>query len=89
MTRLSKSALLIVGLGLAASSLAVAAPADAATEKRRYKTDRSFDYRTPVRRDPNSYDYARARNIDPGGTYKSYPDWAAYALSPKNDNNRR
>ena len=29
------------------------------------------------------YDRARAEDVDPGGSYKAYPDWARYALSPK------
>ena len=32
---------------------------------------------------PSSYDRARAEDVDPGGSYKAYPDWARYALSPK------
>jgi hypothetical protein len=28
-------------------------------------------------------DHIRAKSYDPGGSYKAYPDWARYALSPK------
>ena len=27
--------------------------------------------------------HIRAKSYDPGGSYKAYPDWARYALSPK------
>ena len=30
----------------------------------------------------------RARNLDPAGDYKGYPDWARFALSPKLDSGR-
>lgn len=89
MTYRPTSLLLNAGLALAVASVAFASASEAASKKRQYQNDRPFDYRTPVRRDPNSYDYARARNIDPARDYGSYPDWAAYALSPKNDNSRR
>ena len=28
-------------------------------------------------------DHIRAKSADPGGSYRAYPDWARYALSPK------
>lgn len=28
-------------------------------------------------------DHIRAKSYDPAGSYKAYPDWARYALSPK------
>lgn len=48
---------------------------------RSYDT-RSVDRRTEAERE---YDRARANDVDPGGSYSAYPDWARYALSPKSN----
>jgi len=76
------------------SALAVAAvigisaqPADAYRARKGCYEDRHGHVRcrgaVGHRRDSYSYDRARAEDVDPGGSYKAYPDWARYALSPK------
>jgi hypothetical protein len=53
--------------------------ADAAPKKRKY-------YGVSAAR--LEYERARADAVDPARTYGAYPDWARFALSPKNDGGR-
>ena len=64
-----------------------AQPADAYRARKGCYEDRHGHVRCRAavghHRDSESYDRARAEDVDPGGSYKAYPDWARYALSPK------
>ena len=42
--------------------------------------------RERLTRDQREFERTRAENYDPTGSYAAYPDWARYALSPKNGN---
>ena len=69
MSRFIKSAL---ALGVAgALILSVSPRADAKS------------YRHHFRNQNAEADHIRAKSYDPAGSYKAYPDWARYALSPK------
>ena len=48
--------------------------------KDRYQSQSRQD-QNQNRQSSNDGEYARARNADPSGQYKGYPDWAAIALS--------
>lgn len=64
---------------LAASFFALAAGADAKSMKvRKYHHNNwAYSKHTP--------EGIRARNLDPAGDYKAYPNWARSALAPKGD----
>jgi hypothetical protein len=72
---------LILAVTGAASGLA-ALPGDAEAAGQYYR------YRGKVYRRACGPDCVRANALDPGGTYKAYPDWARAALSPKTDGRR-
>lgn len=42
--------------------------------------------RERLTRDQREFERTRADSYDPTGSYSAYPDWARYALSPKNGN---
>jgi hypothetical protein len=60
----------------------VATPADAAEVRRTRAEQRYVIKQRKPRDDPYA---ARARDLDPAGDYKGYPNWARVALSPKFD----
>lgn len=84
----------------AAIVIALAAPAAQAnklSQKHKQRNDGAvFDGSTPgpygspgYGRSYRAVPYdARAHSVDPAGTYKDYPNWARWALSPKSDGGR-
>lgn len=75
--------MLLVLTTVAGGLFAAADSADARTYKtyKKYRTYKVYD-------NSDSAIAIRARNVDPAGDYKAYPDWARYALSPNRENNR-
>lgn len=82
-----------------AAATAVAVPAADAhdlSRKHRHTKDGTVVYGATlgasgagVRRSYRNVPYdARAHSVDPGGTYKDYPNWARWALSPKSSGGR-
>lgn len=63
------------------------APAFADHERRAWRGNSEYSGKQRYRKyrgndDDRSYSW-RARELDPAGDYKGYPDWARVALSPK------
>lgn len=51
------------------------------TSRHRHSRSHSRERLTP---DQREFERTRANSYDPTGSYAAYPDWARYALSPKN-----
>jgi hypothetical protein len=66
---------------LAASFFALAANADAKSAKYRKHYNNNYNWAYSK----HTPEGIRARNLDPAGDYKAYPNWARSALSPKGD----
>lgn len=83
-TKLICGALAVV-LGVGVLPVVQPARADDARYHKRYKY--KYGYKRDTRRDWRvEAEYAaRANSLDPAGDYKSYPNWARVALSPKYD----
>ena len=50
---------------------------DGTHSRRSYSSTRSYN------RTRDDAEHVRAQESDPTGSYRAYPDWARYALSPK------
>ena len=54
-------------------------------ERARHERVHHHERLTPAQRE---FERTRAESYDPTGSYSAYPDWARYALSPKNGGSR-
>jgi hypothetical protein len=77
-----------VGVAFAATGLQASEASEYRARKARDRAAARAHHSERLTPDQREYERARAENVDPGGSYRDYPDWARYALSPKGGGNR-
>ena len=82
----------LVGIVAVSFLTAVTAASAQDGESKRLRHDRARHARVQhnerLTPDQREFERTRAESYDPTGSYSAYPDWARYALSPKNGGSR-